>query len=112
MDFGESGLQGHQAETCSVSAEASVYVSGVSDSCHASFLVKYKEGSYMVYASSGNLKCFECGDVSHKCVACPHRQHRAETVWSGAGTSVPGVAAAGVSVFRPADGVHGSEVSV
>ncbi|KAJ8348956.1 hypothetical protein SKAU_G00275450 [Synaphobranchus kaupii] len=28
----------------------------------------------MVYASSGQLKCFECGDVGHKRFACPHRQ--------------------------------------
>ena len=28
----------------------------------------------MVYASSGNMKCFECGDVSHKRFACPHQQ--------------------------------------
>ncbi len=27
----------------------------------------------MVYASTGNMKCFECGDVGHKRIACPHR---------------------------------------
>ena len=29
----------------------------------------------MVYASSGSMKCFDCGDVGHKRFACPHRQH-------------------------------------
>ena len=39
-----------------------------------SFRVKHGDAYYMVYASSGNLKCFECGDTGHKRVACPHRQ--------------------------------------
>lgn len=26
----------------------------------------------MVYASSSNMKCLECGDVGHKRIACPH----------------------------------------
>eukprot|EP00064_Thunnus_orientalis_P013665 superscaffoldBa00002262_g13705 len=29
---------------------------------------------YMVYASTGSKKCFECGDVGHKQIACPQRQ--------------------------------------
>ena len=28
----------------------------------------------MVYASSGSMTFFECGDVGHKRTACPHRQ--------------------------------------
>ena len=39
-----------------------------------SFRVKHGHGSYMVYASSGQLKCFECGEVGHKRFACPHRR--------------------------------------
>ncbi|KAK0136189.1 Transposon TX1 uncharacterized protein [Merluccius polli] len=35
------------------------------------------EGFHMVYVSSRNRKCFECGDVGHKRIACPHKQ-RAE----------------------------------
>ena len=42
-----------------------------------SFHVRHEERFYMVYESSGSMKCFECGDVSHKRVACPHRQHAA-----------------------------------
>lgn len=37
--------------------------------------VKYGDGSYTVHASSGQLKCLECGDVACKCVACPHKRH-------------------------------------
>ncbi|KAF7644676.1 hypothetical protein LDENG_00217680 [Lucifuga dentata] len=43
-----------------------------------SFRVKHGDGSYMVYASSGHMKCFECGDVSYKRFACPHRQQEAD----------------------------------
>ncbi len=38
-----------------------------------SFRVKYSEGSYMVYVSSGQMKYFECGDVGHKCLASLHK---------------------------------------
>lgn len=41
------------------------------------FRVNHGEGFYMVYASSGSIKCFECGDVGHKRFACPHRQQAA-----------------------------------
>ena len=38
-----------------------------------SFRVRHGEGNYMVYARSGSMKCFECGDVGHRWAACPHR---------------------------------------
>ncbi|XP_075308533.1 uncharacterized protein LOC142370003 [Odontesthes bonariensis] len=44
-----------------------------SQTVDVSFRVRHGEGLYMVYASTGNMKCFECGDVGHKWVACPHR---------------------------------------
>ena len=40
--------------------------------------VKHQEGFHMAYASSGNRKCFERGDVGHKRITCPHKQ-RAES---------------------------------
>ncbi|TWW82352.1 hypothetical protein D4764_01G0021670 [Takifugu flavidus] len=44
-----------------------------SQTLDVSFRVRHGEGHYMVYASSGSMRCFECGDVGHKRVACPHR---------------------------------------
>ncbi len=38
-----------------------------------SFRVSYEGKTYMVYASTGSLKCFECGDVGHKRSTCPHK---------------------------------------
>lgn len=32
-----------------------------------SFRLMRGEGSYVVYARLGQMKCFECGDVAHKC---------------------------------------------
>ncbi len=38
-----------------------------------SFRVSYEGKTYMVYASTGSLKCFDCGFVGHKRSACPHK---------------------------------------
>ncbi|KAK3513385.1 hypothetical protein QTP70_014212 [Hemibagrus guttatus] len=43
-----------------------------------SFRVGYEGRTYMVYASTGNMKCFECGDVGHKRLACPHKAQASE----------------------------------
>ncbi|CAM4607174.1 unnamed protein product [Leuciscus chuanchicus] len=42
-------------------------------------LIVWHEGkAYMVYANSGSMKCFECGDVSDKRMACPHKAQNSE----------------------------------
>ncbi|XP_027145238.1 actin-related protein 3-A-like [Larimichthys crocea] len=51
--------------------------------------------SYMVYASSGHTRCFECGDVGHKRFACPHKQ---QVDGAGAGPVVADAAAPGVAL--------------
>lgn len=38
-----------------------------------SFRVFHEKKSYMIYANAGSLKCFECGDVGHKKLSCPHK---------------------------------------
>jgi hypothetical protein len=38
-----------------------------------SFRVTHEGKTYMIYASTGSLKCFECGDVGHKKSTCPHK---------------------------------------
>eukprot|EP00064_Thunnus_orientalis_P002639 superscaffoldBa00000199_g2646 len=43
-------------------------------SLKVAFTMKHGDGSYMVYASSGQLKCFECGDVCYKHFACSQTQ--------------------------------------
>ena len=40
-----------------------------------SFRVKHEGRSYMVYATTGNLRCFDCGDIGHKRIACPRKEH-------------------------------------
>ncbi|GAA6090165.1 uncharacterized protein LOC108179569 [Tachysurus ichikawai] len=34
--------------------------------------------SFMLYASTGQMKCFECGDVEHKKLVCPHKAQVSE----------------------------------
>ncbi|KAK3538866.1 hypothetical protein QTP86_018775, partial [Hemibagrus guttatus] len=41
-----------------------------------SFHVKHEGRTFMIYASTGNMKCFECGDIGHKRLACPHKGHK------------------------------------
>lgn len=43
-----------------------------------SFRVWHEGRAYTVYANTGNMKCFECGDVGHKHLACPHKVQAAE----------------------------------
>lgn len=38
-----------------------------------SFRVWNDGKSFMVYATAGVMKCFECGDIGHKQVGCPHK---------------------------------------
>ncbi|KAI7811476.1 hypothetical protein IRJ41_016490 [Triplophysa rosa] len=45
-----------------------------------SFRVTHGKDSFMVYASTENMRCFECGDLGHKLFACPHKnEQRAST---------------------------------
>lgn len=43
-----------------------------------SFRVSHGESSYMVYATTETLQCFECGDIGHKRFTCPHKAHNTE----------------------------------
>ncbi len=45
-----------------------------------SFRVWHEGRAYMIYANTGNMKCFECGDIGHKRLACPHKVQAVEEV--------------------------------
>lgn len=45
-----------------------------------SFRVWHEGRAYIVYANTGNMKCFECGDIGHKRLACPHKVQEVEEV--------------------------------
>ncbi|KAK3531870.1 hypothetical protein QTP70_033418, partial [Hemibagrus guttatus] len=55
-----------------------VFVKEESHELDVLFRVGYEGRTYMVYASTGNMKCFECGDVGHKRLACPHKAQASE----------------------------------
>jgi len=42
------------------------------------FRVKHEGRLYMVYATTGSIRCFECGDIGHKRLTCPHKKTGAE----------------------------------
>ncbi|TDH00073.1 hypothetical protein EPR50_G00183800 [Perca flavescens] len=83
-----------------------MFLDSPTQTLEVSFRVKHGHGSYMVYASSGQLKCFECGDVGHKRFACPHRQ-QALTAGEAAAPETPSADEAcgpGADDVAPGDG--------
>ena len=76
-----------------------------SQTLDVSFRVRHGEGNYMVYASSGSMKCFECGDVGHRRAACPHRPAGGRTQTAAvAGDEAAAAAAANTAERRRSDG--------
>ncbi|KAK2897116.1 hypothetical protein Q8A73_013496 [Channa argus] len=73
-----------------------------------SFRVKHGDGSYMLYASSGHMKCFECGDVGHKRLACPHKQQAVNAAGPQSATAVVGIAGGNASGDATAEGLVGA----
>lgn len=53
----------------------------------------------MVYGNTGSMKCFECGDIGHKWLTCPHRGQE-ETPANGS-TETGGVASEAADWGRP-----------
>lgn len=53
-----------------------MFLSSNSQSLDISFRVRHGESSYVIYASSENLRCFECGDVGHLKRSCPHNKEK------------------------------------
>lgn len=57
-----------------------MFLSSQDRNLEVSFRVNHMDNSYMVYASTESLKCFECGELGHKRFACPHKDdQRAST---------------------------------
>lgn len=51
-----------------------MYLSDQSGVLEVTFKVKFENGFYTLYASSGSMKCFECADVGHKRSTCLHKE--------------------------------------
>lgn len=43
-----------------------------------SFRVQHGESSYLIFATTESMRCFECGDLGHKKLLCPHRKQTEE----------------------------------
>ena len=81
-----------------------------SQTLDVSFRVRHGEGNYMVYASSGSMKCFECGDVGHRRAACPHRPAGGRTQTAAvAGDEAAAAAAANTAERRRSDSAPPTE---
>ncbi|KAI4885592.1 hypothetical protein NFI96_030074 [Prochilodus magdalenae] len=62
-----------------------------------SFRCKHGDGSYVVFASTERLRCFECGDIGHTQFGCAHRaaQQADQQAGSGGGSVAKAAAASG-----------------
>ncbi len=57
---------------------AYMFLSSPTKTLDVSFRVYHGESSYMLYASTETLRCFECGDIGHKRFSCPHKARNPE----------------------------------
>ena len=74
----------------SLRRQAFMFLDNESHTLDVSFRVRYEEQFYMVYASSGSMKCFQCGEVGHKKVTCPHGRRAAGSAGAEGGEGSAG----------------------
>ena len=68
-----------------------MFLDAASQTLDVSFRVRHEEQFYMVYASSGSMKCFQCGEVGHKKVTCPHGRRERGAAGAEGGEGSAGV---------------------
>lgn len=78
---------------------------------NVSFRVKHEGGSYMIYATTGNLRCFECGDVGHKRQVCPHKDRGQENIGPGIEADAQATSAQGQEEISGLMEVRHSEIN-
>ena len=50
-----------------------MFLNSASQTLDASFRVRHGERTFVVFASTDSLRCFECGDIGHMKRTCPHK---------------------------------------
>lgn len=80
-----------------------------------SFRVKHGVSTYMVFATTDRLRCFECGDIGHLRRACPHKdtgergpenENEPRKEQENRGTSQPSGASDAQASAEPGDNVN------
>lgn len=51
-----------------------MFLNAQSKTLDISFRIQHGDSSYMVYATTESLRCFECGDLGHKKLKCTHKK--------------------------------------
>ncbi len=64
------------------------FLSSPTKTLNVSFRVSHGESSYMVYASTETMQCFECRDIENKWFSCPHKVCNREGEGPSEGPSV------------------------
>lgn len=51
-----------------------MFLNAQSKELDISFRIQQGDSSYMIFATTDSLRCFECGDLGHKKFTCPHKK--------------------------------------
>lgn len=51
-----------------------MFLNAQSKELDISFRIQHGDSSYMIFATTDSLRCFECGDLGHKKFTCPHKK--------------------------------------
>lgn len=51
-----------------------MFLNAPTKSLDVSFRIHHGVSSYMIFATTDRMRCFECGDLGHKKFACPHKK--------------------------------------
>lgn len=60
--------------------QVSMFLESPDRTLNVSFRIKHEGGAYMIYATTGSLRCFVCGDVGHKREMCPQKDREQDNV--------------------------------
>ncbi|KAI4871400.1 hypothetical protein NFI96_009402 [Prochilodus magdalenae] len=76
-----------------------MFLNSADKTLEVSFRVSHGESSYMVYASTDSLKCFQCGVVGHKRFECPSMERSTtQGAQASSAADMSGVPDSGVAV--------------
>lgn len=51
-----------------------MFLNAQSKELDISFRIQHGDSSYMIFATTDSLRCFDCGDLGHKKFTCPHKK--------------------------------------
>jgi len=60
-----------------------MFLNAPSKTLEISFRIQHGDSSYMIFATTESMRCFDCGDLGHKRFTCPHKKQTENEVKDG-----------------------------